>query len=104
MQQSNKRFVSYGFAAGMDQVGLQHTSKAGVAWLAAAVAAMVGAGGALWATGVAAFKVLASLTWLVTALLLVVLYQGGVVRTDDDIRQTQQLAEEQEKLEKAFTT
>lgn len=87
----------------MDQVGLQATSKAGVAWLAAAIAAMVGAGGALWATGVTSLKVLASLTWLITALVAAVLYQGGVVRSDDDIRQTEQLAEEQEKLEKSFT-
>ncbi|KAF8069498.1 PAP8 [Scenedesmus sp. PABB004] len=77
-------------AAGMDRVGLQKSSPAGLAGLAAALAAMVGGGAALWATGVAALQLAAAGLWLVTAGLAAVLQQGGIIRDDADLARTQE--------------
>jgi hypothetical protein len=75
----------------MSEVGLQRSTPAGLAWLGAAFAAVAAGGWALWTTQQPVFQLLAGLMWLITAALAVVVWQGGVVRDEADIRATQQL-------------
>ncbi|KAF6265274.1 hypothetical protein COO60DRAFT_1623933 [Scenedesmus sp. NREL 46B-D3] len=72
--------------AGMDRVGIEPSTKSGVAWLTAALLGMLVGGWGLWSTGVLAARLLAGSVWLLAALLLAVLQQGGIVRDADDIQ------------------
>lgn len=82
---------------GMDQVGIQKSTKAGLAWLTAAFLAMIAGGYALWTTGAAALKVMACGMWLVSLLLGSVMRGGGIVRTDEDIKRVQELMQQKQK-------
>ncbi|WIA10095.1 hypothetical protein OEZ85_010302 [Tetradesmus obliquus] len=86
--------------AGMDQVGIQPSTKSGVAWLTAALLGMLAGGWGLWSTGLLAARLLAGSVWLVAALLLAVLQQGGIVRDDDDIKRVQEMTRQQQQQQR----
>jgi hypothetical protein len=75
----------------MDKVGVEPSTKSGVAWLTAALLGMLAGGWGLWSTGLLAARLLAGSVWLIAALLLAVLQQGGIVRDADDIKQVQEM-------------
>jgi hypothetical protein len=75
----------------MEQVGVQPSTKSGVAWLTAALLGMLAGGWGLWSSGMLAARLLAGSVWLVAALLLAVLQQGGIVRDADDIKRVREM-------------
>jgi hypothetical protein len=75
----------------MDNVGIEPSTKSGVAWLTAALLGMLAGGWGLWSTGLLAARLLAGSVWLIAALLLAVLQQGGIVRDADDIKRVQEM-------------
>jgi predicted lipid-binding transport protein (Tim44 family) len=87
--------------AGMDKVGIEPSTKSGVAWLTAALLGMLAGGWGLWSTGLLAARLLAGSVWLVAALLLAVLQQGGIVRDADDIKRVQEMTRRQQQQREA---
>lgn len=87
--------------AGMDRVGIEPSTKSGVAWLTAALLGMLVGGWGLWSTGVLAARLLAGSVWLLAALLLAVLQQGGIVRDADDIQRVQDMTRQQQQQREA---
>lgn len=80
---------------------METSTKWGLAWLAAAFAAMLAGGWSLWSTGLLGLKVAAACMWLLAALFTAVLQQGGIVRTADDIRQVQQMMQQLQREKEA---
>jgi hypothetical protein len=85
----------------MDKVGIKPSTKSGVAWLTAALLGMLAGGWWLWSTGMLAARLLAGSVWLVAALLLAVLQQGGIVRDADDIKRVQEMTRQQQQRREA---
>lgn len=83
--------------AGMDQVGIQKTTKSGLAWLTTGFVAMLAGGYALWTSGAATLKVMACGMWLISILLGAVMRQGGIIRDDDDIKRVQDVMQQKQR-------
>ncbi|KAI8476972.1 MAG: hypothetical protein J3K34DRAFT_516225 [Monoraphidium minutum] len=71
-------------AAAMGRVGLERTTPAGAALLAAALAAMAASGWALFSTGTLPLQLGGAALWLVAAGVALVFWQGGIVNEDQE--------------------
>lgn len=78
-------------AAGMADVGMASSTRAGLASLMAAFATVAAGGWALFTTQQPVFQILAGLMWLIAAALAIVVWQGGVIRDEVQIAETQAL-------------
>jgi hypothetical protein len=83
----------------MDRVGLERTTPAGLAVLAAVLGAMAWSGWTLFRTGSLPLQLGGAALWLVTAGIALVARQGGVIEDDEEVQERQQQQRQQQQTE-----